>query len=99
MGLSNGERHPKSRVLLNRIISRAVSLVTEPPIARFATRRKSVFAETYNPEDDEEEDGVKVRCRAQSSPSNHSVPFNDIPFLLPASASLDRVARGNDVAR
>ncbi|XP_076685288.1 cAMP-dependent protein kinase type II regulatory subunit isoform X1 [Andrena cerasifolii] len=36
------------------------SVDEEPPIARFATRRKSVFAETYNPEDDEEEDGVKM---------------------------------------
>ncbi|KAH0947626.1 hypothetical protein HN011_004400 [Eciton burchellii] len=32
----------------------------EPPIARFATRRKSVFAEAYNPEEDEEDDGFKV---------------------------------------
>lgn len=31
----------------------------EPPVARFATRRKSVFAETYNPEEDDEE-GQKV---------------------------------------
>ncbi|XP_044744367.1 cAMP-dependent protein kinase type II regulatory subunit [Coccinella septempunctata] len=27
----------------------------EPPISRFATRRKSVFAETYDPEEDEDE--------------------------------------------
>ncbi|XP_071454534.1 cAMP-dependent protein kinase type II regulatory subunit [Hetaerina americana] len=27
----------------------------EPPVARFATRRKSVFAETYDPEEDDEE--------------------------------------------
>ncbi|XP_076247359.1 cAMP-dependent protein kinase type II regulatory subunit isoform X2 [Calliopsis andreniformis] len=32
----------------------------EPPVGRFATRRKSVFAEAYNPEDDEEDDGVKM---------------------------------------
>ncbi|XP_011688147.1 PREDICTED: cAMP-dependent protein kinase type II regulatory subunit isoform X1 [Wasmannia auropunctata] len=32
----------------------------EPPIGRFASRRKSVFAETYNPEDDEEDDGFKM---------------------------------------
>ncbi|XP_048507614.1 cAMP-dependent protein kinase type II regulatory subunit isoform X3 [Athalia rosae] len=32
----------------------------EPPVARFATRRKSVFAETYNPEDDEDEEGIKM---------------------------------------
>ncbi|XP_012523571.1 cAMP-dependent protein kinase type II regulatory subunit isoform X2 [Monomorium pharaonis] len=31
----------------------------EPPVGRFASRRKSVFAETYNPEDDEEDDGFK----------------------------------------
>lgn len=36
------------------------SVDEEPPVGRFATRRKSVFAETYNPEEDEEEDGVKV---------------------------------------
>ncbi|XP_058790003.1 cAMP-dependent protein kinase type II regulatory subunit [Phymastichus coffea] len=35
------------------------SVDEEPPVAKFASRRKSVFAETYNPEDDEEEDGVK----------------------------------------
>lgn len=34
-------------------------LVPEPPIGRFSTRRKSVFAETYNPEDDEDDDGSK----------------------------------------
>lgn len=31
----------------------------EPPVARFNVRRKSVFAETYNPEDDDEDDGAK----------------------------------------
>ncbi|KAI4498281.1 hypothetical protein M0802_006767 [Mischocyttarus mexicanus] len=36
------------------------SVDEEPPVGRFATRRKSVFAETYNPEEDEEEDGVKM---------------------------------------
>lgn len=39
--------------------------VSEPPVGRFATRRKSVFAETYNPEEDEEDDGFKV-CVAVS---------------------------------
>ncbi|KAJ8941669.1 hypothetical protein NQ314_010314 [Rhamnusium bicolor] len=34
--------------------------VTEPPIGRFAGRRKSVFAETYDPEEDEDDDGTKV---------------------------------------
>jgi cAMP-dependent protein kinase regulator len=33
----------------------------EPPVGRFATRRKSVFAETYNPEDDDEDEGEKVK--------------------------------------
>ncbi|KAI5710245.1 hypothetical protein M8J75_006973 [Diaphorina citri] len=32
----------------------------EPPVARFNTRRKSVYAESYNPEDDEEDEGPKV---------------------------------------
>lgn len=32
----------------------------EPPVTRFSTRRKSVFAETYNPEDDEEDEGPPV---------------------------------------
>ncbi|XP_011630408.1 cAMP-dependent protein kinase type II regulatory subunit [Pogonomyrmex barbatus] len=32
----------------------------EPPVGRFASRRKSVFAETYNPEEDEEDDGFKM---------------------------------------
>ncbi|XP_050440577.1 cAMP-dependent protein kinase type II regulatory subunit [Adelges cooleyi] len=32
----------------------------ESPPARYCTRRKSVFAETYNPEEDDEEEGPKV---------------------------------------
>ncbi|XP_066594997.1 cAMP-dependent protein kinase type II regulatory subunit [Prorops nasuta] len=36
------------------------SVDEEPLAAKFFTRRKSVFAETYNPEEDEEEDGVKM---------------------------------------
>ncbi|EFN81960.1 cAMP-dependent protein kinase type II regulatory subunit [Harpegnathos saltator] len=36
------------------------SVDEEPPVGRFATRRKSVFAETYNPEEDEEDDGFKM---------------------------------------
>lgn len=32
----------------------------EPPVGRFNTRRKSVFAETYDPEDDSEDDGVRA---------------------------------------
>ncbi|KAJ8673597.1 hypothetical protein QAD02_004859 [Eretmocerus hayati] len=38
------------------------SVEDEPPLAalqKFASRRKSVFAETYNPEEDEEDEGVK----------------------------------------
>lgn len=41
--------------------------VSEPPVGRFATRRKSVFAETYNPEEDEEDDGFKVRVLLRCS--------------------------------
>lgn len=37
-----------------------ISREEEPPIGRFAGRRKSVFAETYNPEEDEDEDNTKV---------------------------------------
>ena len=40
-------------------ISRQKVSVLEPPVARFSTRRKSVFAEAYDPEDDDEEEGVK----------------------------------------
>ncbi|XP_011876086.1 PREDICTED: cAMP-dependent protein kinase type II regulatory subunit isoform X1 [Vollenhovia emeryi] len=36
------------------------SVDEEPPVGRFASRRKSVFAETYNPEEDEEDDGFKM---------------------------------------
>ncbi|XP_032455859.1 cAMP-dependent protein kinase type II regulatory subunit isoform X2 [Nasonia vitripennis] len=37
------------------------SVEEEPPVGKFAAgRRKSVFAETYNPEDDEEDEGVKI---------------------------------------
>ncbi|XP_017789674.1 PREDICTED: cAMP-dependent protein kinase type II regulatory subunit isoform X2 [Habropoda laboriosa] len=36
------------------------SVDEEPPIGRFASRRKSIFAETYNPEEDEEDDGIKM---------------------------------------
>lgn len=35
------------------------SLYSEPPVGRFTSRRKSVFAETYDPEEDED-DGAKV---------------------------------------
>jgi hypothetical protein len=35
--------------------------LTEPPVTHFSSRRKSVFAETYNPEEDEDDDeGAKV---------------------------------------
>ncbi|XP_011309984.1 cAMP-dependent protein kinase type II regulatory subunit [Fopius arisanus] len=36
------------------------SVDEEPPVGRFASRRKSVFAETYNPEEDEEDEGVRM---------------------------------------
>ncbi|XP_067003176.1 cAMP-dependent protein kinase type II regulatory subunit [Anabrus simplex] len=36
-----------------------MSTEEEPPVTRFSSRRKSVFAETYNPEEDED-DGEKV---------------------------------------
>ncbi|XP_063977546.1 cAMP-dependent protein kinase type II regulatory subunit [Diachasmimorpha longicaudata] len=36
------------------------SVDEEPPVGRFASRRKSVFAETYDPEEDEEEEGVRM---------------------------------------
>lgn len=38
-----------------------ISTEEEPPVTRFSSRRKSVFAETYNPEEDEDDDeGAKV---------------------------------------
>jgi cAMP-dependent protein kinase regulator len=38
-----------------------ISTEEEPPVTRFSSRRKSVFAETYNPEEDEDDDeGTKV---------------------------------------
>ena len=40
--------------------------LTEPPVTRFSSRRKSVFAETYNPEEDEDDDeGAKVGLAPQ----------------------------------
>jgi len=35
-------------------------LYTEAPPTRYCSRRKSVFAETYNPEEDEEEEKPNV---------------------------------------
>ncbi|KAL1501155.1 hypothetical protein ABEB36_006538 [Hypothenemus hampei] len=32
----------------------------EPPVGRFQNRRKSVFAETYDPEEDEDDDGTRT---------------------------------------
>lgn len=32
----------------------------EPPVARFSSRRKSVFAEAYDPEEDDEDEGTKA---------------------------------------
>ncbi|VEN64786.1 unnamed protein product [Callosobruchus maculatus] len=37
-----------------------ISKDEEPPIGRFSGRRKSVFAETYNPEEDDDDDGTRV---------------------------------------
>lgn len=37
----------------------ALLIVAEPPVGRFSGRRKSVFAEAYDPEEDED-DGSKV---------------------------------------
>ncbi|XP_043263392.1 cAMP-dependent protein kinase type II regulatory subunit isoform X1 [Colletes gigas] len=36
------------------------SVDEEPPVGRFATRRKSIFTETYNPEEDKEDDLAKM---------------------------------------
>lgn len=37
-----------------------ISKEEEPPIGRFQTRRKSVFAETYDPEEDTDDDGTRM---------------------------------------
>jgi len=33
---------------------------SEPPVGRFSFRRKSVFAEQYDPENDDDEEAAKV---------------------------------------
>lgn len=33
-------------------------MCVEPPVARFNNRRKSVFAETYDPEEDDSDEGA-----------------------------------------
>lgn len=38
--------------------SRPVDGMAEPPVARFNNRRKSVFAETYDPEEDDSDEGA-----------------------------------------
>lgn len=38
----------------------AILCVSEAPPNRFNSRRKSVFAEAYNPEEDDEDDNKKV---------------------------------------
>lgn len=53
--------------------------VSEPPVGRFATRRKSVFAETYNPEEDEEDDGFKVCASVSLSLSFAPPPYPPPP--------------------
>lgn len=35
-------------------------VISEPPVARFSSRRKSVFAEAYDPEEDDEDEGTKA---------------------------------------
>lgn len=35
-------------------------MVSEPPVTRFSSRRKSVFAEAYDPEEDDEDEGTKT---------------------------------------
>lgn len=46
-----------SYVQISGILSLNLSIfITEPLVNRFATRRKSVFAETYDPENDADED-------------------------------------------
>lgn len=37
-----------------------VTVLPEPPPARFNNRRKSVFAETYDPEEDDSDEGAPV---------------------------------------
>ncbi|XP_066249756.1 cAMP-dependent protein kinase type II regulatory subunit [Euwallacea similis] len=37
-----------------------ISHEEEPPVGRFQSRRKSVFAETYDPEEDEDDDGTRT---------------------------------------
>lgn len=37
-----------------------LGVVSEPPVGRFQNRRKSVFAETYDPEEDEDDDGTRT---------------------------------------
>lgn len=37
-----------------------IFIFLEAPPTRYSSRRKSVFAETYNPEEDEEEEGPSV---------------------------------------
>ncbi|GJQ66639.1 Pka-R2 [Trypoxylus dichotomus] len=37
-----------------------ISKEEEPPVTRFSSRRKSVFAEAYDPEEDDEEEGTKT---------------------------------------
>jgi hypothetical protein len=49
-------------------------VVSEPPAPRFNTRRKSVFAEAYDPEADDD-DTSKVRGKHSDSDSNCFIHF------------------------
>lgn len=73
----------------------AVILPSEPLVNRFATRRKSVFAETYDPENDvDEDDGAAAvfpksdeqRSRLIESVKNillfRSLEQEQVPLLL-----------------
>lgn len=42
------------------LIPNLIFVSLEAPPTRYCSRRKSVFAETYNPEEDEEEEGPNV---------------------------------------
>jgi len=45
---------------ISNLIELFFVLHVEAPPTRYNSRRKSVFAETYNPEEDEEEEGPNV---------------------------------------
>lgn len=76
--------------------------VSEPPVGRFATRRKSVFAETYNPEEDEEDDGFKVCASVSLSLSFAPLPAATRAILRDKTRRARRVrvkCRCKDIAK